>query len=674
MDQGTANAVKGQQKNEIMRITMRWLYVVLMYCGLAYSINLDGQILLFPSTNEFVGKQDYNDASHSLQLWYGNRLLGIKQDRDSAITMFSQQADRGNRYSTYYLYQVLSSSETKLIMAPGVDRDSLGMAYLKKAAALGYHTAEYQLGSHFFYKENNTDSAYYWFCKAIDNSEREMKTSKTKYKQKMFDEWCTLYLAHSYKGACNLQRGLNKLAEEEFILALKKMEYLTKYSHHPRSTYDKAERIYIASAYRTVTQNLICFYYATNQLKDAHKVYNNFGDFCIDNRLDTGKGMPFYFYFAEDKKENEISNLFYVGLAINDIIGGSLGQPYLEKAAENGNRDAKLYLGGKWIEDLAQKGDREAMFKLGGKWLEELALKGDLAAKEYIIRYQLNNKDIASADNWWEKIIQKSDIDSIVNSFKGHPADTLYYRYILEKCANVGNVKAQELLGLSYYAGHENEKAFYWLEKASLKGSSYEVVVRLGHCYRYGYGTNKDIKKAIFFYEKAVQMELQSNLDNTSEFYLAYSYEENKDYSKAFTLFQKLSKVQPLAMYEVGKYYYEGYAGIRDYKKAYDCMKRMEGSHYVEDSRVQYYLGMCYLKGHAVSKDEKKGFSYLKCAVESNWVYPKVFWKIAKCYRFGRGVERDLKKAEYYEQEAEKSGNDDALWMKEQQDLLNVFE
>ena len=51
----------------------------------------------------------------------------------------------------------------------------------------------------------------------------------------------------------------------------------------------------------------------------------------------------------------------------------------------------------------------------------------------------------------------------------------------------------------------------------------------------------------------------------------------------------------------------------------------------------------------------------------------KYFGKIAKCYRFGRGVERDLKKAEYYEQEAEKAGNDDALWMRDQQYLLNIL-
>lgn len=639
---------------------MRWLYVIVMYCGLVYSINLNGQILLFPSTNEFVSQQDYKDAYHSLRLWYGSRALGIEQDRDSAITLFSQHADRGNRYSTYYLYQILS-------MAHGVDRDSLGLMYLKKAAALGYHTAEYKLGIHYLYKENNIDSAYYWFCKAIDDSEREMKTSKTKYKQTMFDEWCTLYLAHSYKGICNLQRGLNKIAEEDFILALKRMEYLAKYSHHPRSTYAKDERIYIASAYCIVTQNLICYYYATNQLKDAHKAYQNYGDVYIDNRLDTGgKGMSFYFTFAEDNKEDEISKLFYIGWAIDAIIGGSLGQPFLEKAAENGNRSAKFYLGGKWIEDLAQKGDREAKFKLGGKWLEELALKGDLEAKEYIIRKLLKDKDIASADNWWERTIQKKDIDSIVNSFKGHPADTLYYRYVLEKCANVGNVKAQELLGLSYYDSHENEEAFYWLEKASQKDSSYEVVVRLGHCYRYGYGTKKNIEKAISFYEKAVQMKLQSNLDDTSELYLAYSYEENKDYSKAFTLFQKLSKVQPLAMYEVGKYYYEGYAGIRDYKKAYECMKRMEGSHYVEASRVQYYLGMCHLKGHGVTKDEDKGFEYLKKAIENRWVYPKAYMGIANCYRFERGVKRDLKKAEEYEKKAREAGDDDAMWIQEQ--------
>jgi TPR repeat protein len=80
---------------------------------------------------------------------------------------------------------------------------------------------------------------------------------------------------------------------------------------------------------------------------------------------------------------------------------------------------------------------------------------------------------------------------------------------------------------------------------------------------------------------------------------------------------------------------------------------------------------MCYLKGNGVAKDEAKGFEYMKKAVNCRSVYIKAFWEISKCYRFGRGVERDLKKAEYYEQEAEKAGNDDALWMKEQQYILN---
>ncbi len=658
---------------------MKWLYLVMMYCGLAYSINLDGQILLFPSTNEFVGKQDYNDASHSLQLWYGNRLLGIKQDRDSAITMFSKQADRGNRYSTYYLYQVLSSSETKLIMAPGVDRDSLGMAYLKKAAALGYHTAEYQLGSHFFYKENNTDSAYYWFCKAIDNSEREMKTSKTKYKQKMFDEWCTLYLANSFKGICDLERGAKVEAEKRCILAVNKMESLAKCAFRPRSTYAYEECQYIAKAYGRVVLNLICFYYATNQWKKADKIWNTYRQVCIYKRVDDE--LPDYLSTIK-WFDNDIERTCFRGIVVNMYLGHSLGNHLLQYAAERGDTVAKYKLGGKWIEDFARNGDRRAIFQLGGKWVEDLALKGDYTAKVTLIYKYFKEKNIASADEWWQRTMQKSDIESLVKSFHdgyvhnppADPTDTLYLRYVMGKGISAGSIKAKEILGISYYKCGDHKKAFLLLEEACRDECSIEAIAMLGHCYRYGYGTNKNIEKAIACYEKAVQMENQNEHDVSLELLLAYSYDENKDYSKAFALFQKLSKLYKLAECEVGRYYYEGYAGVHDYKRAYDCMKKLEGSHNIEDSRVQYYLGMCYLKGHAVPKDEKRGFDYLKSAVESKWVYPKVFWEIAKCYRFGRGVERNLKKAEYYEQEAEKAGNDDALWMKEQQDLLNVFE
>ena len=674
MDQGTTNAVK----NNGEKITMKWVYLIIVYCGLAYSINLNGQILLFPSTTEFVSQQDYKEAIHSLLLWYGSNLSGIKQDRDSAITMFSQQADRNNRYSSYYLYQVLSSSETKLIMAPGVDRDSLALVYLKKAAALGYHTAEYKLGTHYLYKENNTDSAYYWICKAIDDSEREMKTSKKKYKQTMFDEWCTLYLATSFKGICTLIGKNNDEAETECKLALKKMEFIAKRAFHPNSTFDRGERQYIAKAYGRVALNLICYYNAVNKFKDADKIWEAYGTVCIDNRIDNE--LPPYLS-AIDVYDNEIRRTCYRGIVVNLFLGHSLGNHLLQYAAERGDTVAKYNLGGKWIEDFARQGDRRAIFQLGGKWVEGLALKGDYQAKVTLIHKSLRENGIAAADEWWQRTMQKSDIDTLVKRcyYRYIPTrymdsvDTLFSRYVMEKAIGAGCLKAKEYLGMSYYNNRDYKKAFILLEEACKDECSIEAIAKLGHCYRWGYGTNKAVEKAIACYEKALQMKNQNEHDAALELYLAYSYDDNKEYSKAFALFQKLSKLYKLAEYEVGRYYYEGYAGIPDYRKAYACMKKMEGTHYVENSRVQYYLGMCYLKGHAVSKDEKTGFDYLKRAVESKWVYPKVYWEIAKCYRFGRGIERDLKKAEYYEQEAEKAGNDDALWMKEQQDLINVF-
>lgn len=663
---------------------MRWLYVILMYCGLAYSINLNGQtvvystdefvskrlnelILFYPTTDEFVSGHDYYDAIQARNLFYGVKDLGIEQNKDSAITMFIQQANKGNRYSAYYLFQIYAEQK----------KNMQEVAYLKKAATLGYHTAEYNLGTFYFgtpivlpggtfysYKDRgikeNMDSAYYWFNKAIDDSDREMRISKNKNMYRMFDEWCTLYLANSFRGICDLIRGDKDNAEKRCILAVKKMELLAKWafpafsvSTYDDDTYDNDKCLYIANAYGRVVFNLICFYYATNQWMKAYKILKTYNDVCVDKRI--WQKLPFHFSTVKEI-DNDIDRTCFMGTALNRYLGHSLGDSFLQYAAEKGNK--------------------EAIMELGGKWLEELALKGNLEAKKKLIKNYFQNNDIESADYWWKKTIQESEIDSIVNRINYYSDDTLYYRYVLEKCANARSVKAQELLGKSYLVGNEYSKGFYWLEEASKKDCSSETNVMLGHCYRYGFGTSKNIEKAIDCYEKALQMEIQNNDNNTETgIYLAYSYDDIKEYSKAFALFQKLSEIYTIAIFKKGEYYYEGYAGIHDYKKAYECMKYMEKHGYLwaEFSRVQYYLGMCYLKGHAVPKDEKRGFDYLKSAVESKWVYPKVFWEIAKCYRFGRGVERDLKKAEYYEQEAEKAGNDDALWMKEQYGLLNIF-
>jgi len=634
---------------------------------------MNGQILLFPSTNEFVSEEDYKDAVHGILLFYGSELSGLKKDVESAMITFLESAEKGNRYGTYYLSQIYGEW----------GRHDEKVAYLKKAAALGYHTAEYTFGKFYFDGnlgvEENLDSAYYWFNKAIDNSDREMKTSKVKYKQKMVDEWCTLYLANSFKGICDLIRGDKVEAEKECVLAVKKMEFIAKWAFHPRNTCDRDERQYIAKAYGRVVLNLICFYYATNQFKNADKILETYKNVCIDNRIDNE--LPPYLSTIK-YYDNDIKRTCFRGIAVNMYLGHSLGNHLLQYAAERGDTVAKYELGGKWIEDFARNGDRRAIFQLGGKWVENLALKGDYQAKVTLIYKNFKENNIASADEWWQRTMQKSDIDSLVKSFHdgyfheppANSADTLYFRYVMEKGISAGSIKAKEILGISYYDSRNYKKAFLLLDEACMDECSIEGIAKLGHCYRYGYGTSKNIEKAIACYEKAVQMEnqnKQNERDAALELYLAYSYDENKNYSKAFALFLKLSKLYELAKYEVGRYYYEGYAGIPDYRKAYAYMKKMEGTQYVEESRVQYYLGMCYLKGHGVSKDEKKGFDYLKRTVESKWVYPKVFWEIAKCYRFGRGVERDLKKAEYYEQEAEKAGNDDALWIKEQLELLN---
>lgn len=113
----------------------------------------------------------------------------------------------------------------------------------------------------------------------------------------------------------------------------------------------------------------------------------------------------------------------------------------------------------------------------------------------------------------------------------------------------------------------------------------------------------------------------------------------------------------------LAEFYYEGYVDVPDYEKAMKYLRQSEK----EDSRVLYYLGMCHLKGNGVAKDEAKGFEYMKKAVECKSVYIKAFWEIAKCYRFRRGVERDLKKAEEYETTAAQHKNEDALWIREQQ-------
>jgi len=115
------------------------------------------------------------------------------------------------------------------------------------------------------------------------------------------------------------------------------------------------------------------------------------------------------------------------------------------------------------VESAAEKGDPSAMIRLGDKFYEGLNV----------------DKDYSKAMEWYQKAADKG------------------YNPGLHK------------IGEMYYYGHgvhqDHKKAFEFFKKASeaTENPSGDAMKRLSDCYRFGFGTTKNLGKAEFWLKKA---------------------------------------------------------------------------------------------------------------------------------------------------------------------------
>ena len=68
-------------------------------------------------------------------------------------------------------------------------------------------------------------------------------------------------------------------------------------------------------------------------------------------------------------------------------------------------------------------------------------------------------------------------------------------------------------------------------------------------------------------------------------------------------------------------------------------------------------LGEMYYHGDGVDKDYGRAVTLLNNGINDN---ANAMYLLSKCYRFGRGVKKDIKKAEELEKRAATYGNEDA--------------
>lgn len=136
--------------------------------------------------------------------------------------------------------------------------------------------------------------------------------------------------------------------------------------------------------------------------------------------------------------------------------------------------------------------------------------------------------------------------------------------------------------------------------------------------------------------------------------YLNGSATEIKDWRKALRYFKEAAqKGHKEAIFQVGFLYMYGEPMImRNTKYASDCFKE------AADSGIgiaQFYFSVCCLSGCGIDKNETMAFEY--CLKSANQNIFQAMDMISEMYLYGVGTEKDLNKAEYYNNCVRGKGN-----------------
>jgi TPR repeat protein len=224
--------------------------------------------------------------------------------------------------------------------------------------------------------------------------------------------------------------------------------------------------------------------------------------------------------------------------------------------------------------------------------------------------------------------------------------------------AEKGNGCAQNNLGLLYKNGDgvekDLEKAVYWFDQA-VKNGNEVAQYNLGQCYRLGIGVEKDETKAFQLYNESAK---QDYLDGKFQLGNCYNKGIGTDINKekAFKTFEEVAeRGHKIAQNELGTLYE---------KKAFEILETLKEAEEAKKGR-EIVTFETLKKGHKISQNdlrilyekitkdfEKAFYWYSKAANNGNEV---ALYNLGSYYKFGKGgAKKDEAKAnEFYEKSAE---------------------
>lgn len=388
------------------------------------------------------------------------------------------------------------------------------------------------------------------------------------------------------------------------------------------------------------------------------------GDFHrIGQYLPLDKKKAFEYYAAADSAGEEIGT-YYVGRSYLEGCGVDIDTlkalPYLKAAAAQGvgraafliaefynyskggvqgNGDSAVY----YYWNAHHNGSADASYFIGRNFLNEdkyaeaaeyfsiAARRGSYdAAASYAVLQQKGlgvDADPVAAYKLWELIVSRSD-----NS-------VAYYQMGLARM-NGNGCTQNEQLGKRY------------LDTAAALGNL-SAMNALSLCYLNGYGCMPDTSMAIKVLQQSVAA---GSYDACNR--LGNLYEAREDFDSAVRYFQMAVDLGSFeGMCNLGYMYQTGHGVILSHKKAYELYSKAAENGY---GRGLLMIGFCYIEGINVEEDAPAALKWFTKAAEAGNVLG-MYYAAVMLEGGEDGVQRDLKKAKYWYQQAAAAGYEPAI-------------
>ncbi len=298
----------------------------------------------------------------------------------------------------------------------------------------------------------------------------------------------------------------------------------------------------------------------------------------------------------------------------------------LSQAAKLGHVDAMCELASLYLYGYGIKHSKKSAFQ----WYLKAAEKGSsIAIYNVAISYEQGKyvtKDINKAIYWYQKGAENKNDSQC--------------KYALGRLYEQGiGVKQNYKKAFQFYKKAENANE-YFVEREDL-------YTKLLEWYTYGIGNSPNFAKAMDIYQKLINisddycnteiLSLIANSGNQEAQYLLAENFVNSDIEQAVDWYTKAAeKNHSLAQYKLASLYKDGQGIEQDYSKAFCLFKQSADNGNVN---AMFATAMCYKNGEGTQQDYANALKYFTAASKKGDI--GAVTQIAFLYQYGNGVKQD---------------------------------